>query len=171
MRLQADVFANYSTVAIGYMTLNRLDDAEEVYKQAEDRKVGDEALLVFRYELAFLKGDTTKMQQLVSAAMGKPGVEDLLLSNQADTEGWYGRLKNSRELAHRAMDSAEHNDAKESAANYQASAAVREVESGNRAQARSEANAALKLAPNRDVRANAAFAMARAGDTVREPRS
>ena len=26
-----------------------------------------------RYELAFLKGDTAQMAQLVSAAMGKPG--------------------------------------------------------------------------------------------------
>jgi predicted Zn-dependent protease len=106
------------------------------------------------------------MQQLVSAATGKPGAEDQLLSAQADTEGWYGKLKNSRELAHRAMDSAEHNDAKESAATYQSAAALREVETGNRAQARSEANAALKLAPNRDVRTTAAFAIARAGDTA-----
>jgi predicted Zn-dependent protease len=40
------------------------------------------------------------------------------------------------------------------------------VESGNREQARSEANAALKLAPNRDVRTVAALAFARAGDTA-----
>jgi eukaryotic-like serine/threonine-protein kinase len=40
------------------------------------------------------------------------------------------------------------------------------VESGNREQARAEANAALKLAPNRDVRAVAALALARAGDTA-----
>jgi predicted Zn-dependent protease len=64
------------------------------------------------------------------------------------------------------MDSAEHNDAKEAAAAYQAAAALREVESGNREQARAEANAAVKLAPNRDVRAMAALALARAGDTA-----
>jgi tetratricopeptide (TPR) repeat protein len=64
------------------------------------------------------------------------------------------------------MDSAQHNDAKETAAGYQAEAALREVESGNRGQARAEANAALKLAPNRDVRAMAALALARAGDTA-----
>ena len=93
------------------------------------------------------------MAQLASAAMGKPGAEDLLLAAQADTEGWYGKLKNARELTRRAMDSAEHNDAKESAASYQAAAALREVESGNREQARADANAALKLAPNHDVRA------------------
>ena len=106
------------------------------------------------------------MAQLVSAAMGKPGSEDLLLATQADTEGWYGKLKNAHELTGRAMDSAQHNDAKETAAAYQAAAALREVEAGNREQARAEANAALKLAPNRDVRAIAALALARAGDTA-----
>jgi tetratricopeptide (TPR) repeat protein len=106
------------------------------------------------------------MAQLASAAMGKPGAEDLLLAVQADTEGWYGKLKNAHELTEWAMDSAEHNDSKESAAAYQAAAALREVESGNWQQARAEANAAVKLAPNRDVRTMAALALARAGDTA-----
>jgi eukaryotic-like serine/threonine-protein kinase len=98
--------------------------------------------------------------------MGKPGAEDLLLAAQADTEGWYGKLKNAHELTGRAMYSAQHNDAKETAAAYQAAAALREVESGNSKQARADAVAALKLAPNRDVRAMAALALARAGDTA-----
>ena len=95
--------------------------------------------------------------------MGKPGAEDLLLAAQADTEAWYGKLKNARELTRRAMDSARHNDAKEAAAAYQAAAALREVEVGNREQALADAHAAMKLAPNRDVRAMAALALARAG--------
>jgi predicted Zn-dependent protease len=98
--------------------------------------------------------------------MGKPGSEDLLLAAQADTEGWYGNLKHAHELTGRAMDSAQHNDARETAAGYQAEAALREVESGYRQQARAEANAAVNLVPNRDVRAIAALALARAGDTA-----
>jgi predicted Zn-dependent protease len=65
------------------------------------------------------------------------------------------------------MDSAQHNNAEETAAGYQAEAALREVESGSREPARAEANAAVKLAPtNRDVRAIAALVLARAGDTA-----
>ena len=41
------------------------------------------------------------------------------------------------------------------------------MEAGNREQARAEANAAVKLEPNRDVRAIAALVLARAGDTAR----
>ena len=166
LRVEPNDANNYLNAAGSNVSLNRLDEAEEVFKQAEERRLESESLLQYRYQLAFLKGDTAKMTQLASAAMGKPGAEDLLLAAQADTEGWSGKLNNAHELTRRAMDSAQHNDAKESAASYQAAGALREVESGNREQALADANAALKLAPNRDVQAIAALALARAGDTA-----
>ena len=98
--------------------------------------------------------------------MGKPGQEDFILAAQADTEAWYGRLKDARELKRRAMDSALHNYGKEAAASYQAEGALLEGASGNLKLARADADAALKLAPNRDVREMAALAMAQAGDTA-----
>ena len=166
LRLEPSNVYNYVNLFFAYTALNRPDEAEAVYKQAEERKLENEGLLQCRYWLAFLKGDAAQMAQLVSAAMGKPGFEDPLLATQADTEGWYGKLKDAHELTGRAMDSAQHNDAKETAAGYQAAAALREAEAGNREQARAEAHAAVKLAPNRDVRAIAALALARAGDTA-----
>jgi tetratricopeptide (TPR) repeat protein len=166
LRVDPSNAGNYVNLGITYTVFNRLHEAEAVYKQAEERKLESELLLQSRYWLAFLKGDTAQMAQLVSDAMGKPGAEDLLLAAQADTEGWYGKLKNAHELTRRAMDSAQRNDAKEAAAAYQAAAALREVESGNREQARAETNAAVKLAPNRNVREMAALALARAGDTA-----
>jgi len=167
MHLDPNHAYNYANLSSDYTALNRLDEAEAVNKQAEERKLANEILLANRYGLAFLNGDAAQMAQSLSAAMGNPGTEDLLLASQADTEAWYGKLKNARELTRRAMDSAQHNDAKETAAAYQVAAALREVESGNREQARAEAKAAVKLAPNRDVRTMAALALARAGDTVR----
>ena len=95
--------------------------------------------------------------------MGKPAMENMLLAAQADTQAWYGRSNAAREMTRRATDSAQHNDAKERAAAYQAEAALREVEFGNREQARTDAEAAMKLAPNSDVRTMAALALARAG--------
>jgi DNA-binding winged helix-turn-helix (wHTH) protein/tetratricopeptide (TPR) repeat protein len=166
LRLEPNDVSNYVNLVITYMALNRLDEAEAVFKQAEKRKLENEQLLQCRYWLAFLKGDAAQMAQLVSSAMGKPGAEDLLVASQADKESWYGKLKYAHELTRGAMDSAEHNAAKESAALYQAAAALREVESGNREQTRAEANGALRLAPNHNVRAIAALALARAGDTA-----
>jgi pentatricopeptide repeat protein len=165
-RLDPNSVINYNNLVTAYTNLNRLDEAEAVYKQAEERKMQGEALLQNRYLLAFLKNDSSQMEQSLQAAMGKAGTEDFLLATQADTEAWHGKLRNAREFTLRAMDSAQRNDAKETAATYQVVAALREVESGNREQARSDANAALKLAQNRDVREMAALARARAGDTA-----
>src|SRR5262249_46061439 len=98
-------------------------------------------------------------------ATGRPGTEDLLLAVQADAEAFHGRLKSATDLTGQAMRSAEHNDARETAAFYQAAAALRDVESGRRELARTEANDAIKLAANRDVQAMSGLALARAGDT------
>jgi tetratricopeptide (TPR) repeat protein len=166
MRLDSSHVNRYANLGIDYVGLNRLDEAEAVYKQAEDRRLESEELLAARYQLAFLKGDTTQMARLVSDAFGKPGTEDPLLAVRADTEAWQGKLKSAREMTPRAIDSAQHNDAKETAATYQTTAGLREVESGNRDQALADARAALKLAPNRDVRSIAALVLARAGDTA-----
>ena len=149
VRLEPSSADNYQV--LGRQTassLNRLDEAEAVFKQAEERKLENESLLALRYQLAFLTGDAAQMAKLASAAMGKPGAEDRMLDAQANTEAWYGRLKSARELTRRATDSAQHNDAKEAAAAYLALGALREVESGNREQARADADAAVKLAPN-----------------------
>ena len=166
LRLEPNDEVNYVSLGNEYTVLNRLEDAEAVYKQAEEHKIEHEYLLLNRYQLAFLKGNSPQMAQVVSAGMGKPDAEAYLLAAQADTEGWYGKLKNARELTLRAMDSSQHNDANERAAAYQVLAALREVESGYRERARTEANAALKLAPNRDVQTIAALTLARAGDTA-----
>jgi tetratricopeptide (TPR) repeat protein len=166
LRLEPNCGPNYFNLGGAYTAFYRLDEAEAVLKQAEEGKLCVECVLIMSYGLAFLKGDAAQMAHLVSAAMGKPGAEDVLLADQADTEAWHGKLKNAHELTGRAMDSAQHNDAKETAAAYQVEAALREVEAGNREQASAEAKAALKLAPNRDVRAIAALALARAGDTA-----
>src|SRR5208282_5515656 len=165
LRLAPSNGNNYINLGETYMDLNRLDEAEAVFKQAEERKIENEALPFWRYYGAFLKGDTAQMAQQVAVAMEKPSTEDLLLYAQADTEGWYGKLKNARELTGRALDSAQHNDANQRAALYLVVAALREVKSGNREQARAEANAAL--ASNRDVKPMAALALASAGDTAR----
>ncbi len=124
MRLEPNDEVTYLNLGSDYAALNQLDEAEAVYKEAEQRKLEGENLLSARYSLAFLKDDKSQMAQLAAAAIGKPGTEDLLLASQADTAAWYGKMRNSRELTRRAMESAQHNDAKEAAASYQVSAAL-----------------------------------------------
>ena len=166
LRLEPSMAVNYTQLGRAYKALNRLGEAEAVYKQMQERKLEHEGQFRTSYWLAFLKGDAAQMARTVSAAAGKPGAEEPLLAIQADAEGWHGKLKNAHELTGRAVDSALHHNAKEAAAAYQAEAALREVESGYREQARAEAEAAAKLASDRDVWVIAALALARAGDTA-----
>ncbi len=167
VRLAPNYGNAYQNLAAGYINLNRLDEAEAVYRQVEERKLlSAEGLLQDHYLLAFLEGDTAQMAQLAASAMGKPGTEDLLLATEADTEAWHGKLKKARALTNQARDSAKRNDAQETAANYLAAAALREVEAGNGEQARVDAHAALKLGPGYNVQKFTALALARAGDTA-----
>src|SRR5258708_28150071 len=97
LRLEPNDATSYINVGSSYTGLNRLDEAEAVYKNAEERKLESEALLQYRYHLAFLKDDATNMSQLASAAMPKPGTEDLEFAAQADTEGWHGTLQHAHQ--------------------------------------------------------------------------
>jgi tetratricopeptide (TPR) repeat protein len=164
MRLDPNYATAYYNLGVDYTFLNRLEEAEAVFKQAKERDLESEAMPRARYLLAFVKADSAGMAQATSSAMGKPGKEDMMLSAQAETEAWYGRLQHARQLKRRAMDSALRNGEKESAALALAEGALFEAASGNLKLARADANEALKLAPNRDVRFMAAQATVWAGD-------
>jgi serine/threonine protein kinase/Tfp pilus assembly protein PilF len=167
LHLEPNVVVAFANLAYDYECLDRLDQAQAVMKQAEERKVESALLLGIHYLLAFLQNDSSEMARVLSAAEGKPGIEDLLLSTAADTEAWHGRLARARELTRQAAESAGRNNAKEAAANYLAAAGLREAEAGNREQARANANTALKLAADRNIAAMAALGLARAGDTAK----
>jgi eukaryotic-like serine/threonine-protein kinase len=167
IRLEPNHGLNYYSLGVACTFLNRLDEAESVFKRAEERNLESDAMPRARYLLAFLQGDSARMAQAASSAMGKPGKEDLIFAAQADTEAWYGRLKDARELKRQATDSALRNNDKEAAALIEAYGALLEEAAGNLKLARADASAALKLAPNRNVRELAALAIAQSGDTAR----
>lgn len=166
LRLDPNSGINYLNVGNAYLNLDRLAEAETVYRQSEEHKLESEALLASRYQIAFLKNNVAAMQDFAAAAMGKPGAEDLLLAMQSDTEAWNGRFSAARQLTQQAMEVAERNQAKESAAAYQMQSALREAEFGNAQKALADAGSALKLATNRDIQSVAAVVMARACDTA-----
>ncbi len=165
--LEPDDVLCYTNLAAEYLALNRLDEAKKVLDQSLARKLDDPSLRANIYSLLFLQGDTAGVEKQMNWAMGKPGVEDQFFSNQGDTEAYFGRLNKARELSRRAVESARHNDAKETAALWQSNAALREAEFGNAAAARQQADAALALASSRDIETLSALAYARSGDASR----
>jgi eukaryotic-like serine/threonine-protein kinase len=166
LRIDPNVVVAYANLAADYLALNRPDEAKKVLLQAQERRLDGDYLHQELYYQAFLGGDTAEMQKQVSWASGKPGAEDLLLSFQSDTEAYYGRLKSSRIFSRRAIGSAVRADSKETAAMWQADAALREAEFGNAVDARQDIAEALSLSPGRDVKLFAALVYARIGDSA-----
>jgi serine/threonine protein kinase/tetratricopeptide (TPR) repeat protein len=167
LRLAPDNVIIYGNLGLTYLYLNRLDEAKATFEQAFAHKLDGGGLRGNIYSLAFLLGDAAQMEQQLTWVAGKPGDEDPLLSMQSDTEAYYGRLSKARDFSDRAVDSAVRSDSKETAALWQANAALREAELGNAPLAKQGVTAALALSLGRDVKVLAAVTLARTGDTLR----
>ena len=149
------------------MYLNRLEDARATIQEAWAKKLDTPYMHSFAYVLALFGGDRAAMEQQAAWMMGKPGIEDSLMSWQADIAAYSGLQEKSRELSRRAIASAQNAGEKETAAAYQANSSLREALFGNIAQARQQAAAALDLSTGRDVQFEAALVLAMVGDESR----
>jgi eukaryotic-like serine/threonine-protein kinase len=166
LRLAPGSGNNYENLAFGYFALDRLEDARATIEEAWAKKLDTPNLHFVMYWLAYFKNDLAGMAQQVVWATGKPGVEDLMFSFEADVAAYSGQSGKAREFSRRAVLSAQHAEQKETAAGYEASAALRESLNGNPTEARQRAAAALKLSTGRDVQFQSAFALAVIGDAA-----
>ncbi len=163
LRLDASRATTYSNLATDLMAQNRFDEADAVLAEADRRKFQTDSLLQVKYWRAFLRGDNAEMQQLLLNAADVPGAQSLLLTEQANTEAYYGHFERAGEIARVAAEQMEHDGFGESAADCLAVAAVREAEVGS-AGARDFITRAGKLARGRDVLALTALVAARLGE-------
>jgi DNA-binding winged helix-turn-helix (wHTH) protein len=168
LRLAPAIGIGYGGLVMSYLALNRLAEARATAEEAQAKNLDSPFLRDDLYELSFLQNDGAGMAQQLAWATGKPGSEDLLLALEADTAAYSGRLGKARDLSRRAVASAERAEEKETAALYEADAALREALFGNAAEARERAGAALALSTGRDVEYGAALALAFGGDAARE---
>jgi serine/threonine protein kinase/tetratricopeptide (TPR) repeat protein len=146
---------------------NQLDVAQHAYDQARARNLDSPYLREYRYNLAFLQGDEAVMREQLQWAAGKPRTEDVMFAQQADTEAYYGRIRQSREYSQRAVHSAKSAGAMESAALWTLRHALVEAELESSAVARRQAQEGLALNHGRDARINAALVLARTGDVAK----
>ncbi|MGA7293355.1 MAG: serine/threonine-protein kinase [Terriglobales bacterium] len=163
-RLQPGSGLRYANLVQNYLHMGRLQEARSVAEEAQAKKLDSPYLCFYLYQLAFLQSDSAGRAQQVAWAAGKPGVEDILLSAEADAASYSGRLGKAREFSRQAVLSAERAGKKETAAGYEADAALREALFGNAAEAKRRAVAALALLTDRDVKFGAGLALALAGD-------
>jgi len=158
---------NYSNLVSSFVSLNRFEEARATAEEAQAKKLDSANLYAALYSLAFLRNDRAAMTREAAWAAGKPGVEDAALAAEADTAAYGGELRKSREFSRQAVSSAIHADEKETAADYEAQAALREALFGNSAAAQERASSALQLSDGRDVQFLAALALAVSGDANR----
>ena len=167
LRLEPENGVSYFILASEYLAINRMDNAKDALDRAIAKNLDGEYVRLGLYRLAFLRDDPKRMEQELDWGKDKPGDEDMLLSTQADTEAYHGKLQRARDFARQAVHSALHAGSKESAALWEVNGALRDAEFGSPADARRGAEAALALAPGADVKRFAALALARVGDEGR----
>src|SRR4029077_11378633 len=105
----------YSNLVDAYSSVNRLDEARATAQEAQAHNLDNPQIHVSLYRIDFLQHDAAGMEREAAGLMGKPGFEDGMLDNEADTAAYGGQFVKARELTRRASDSAQRADEKETA--------------------------------------------------------
>ncbi len=166
LRLDPDSTINVFNAVTATISLNRFDQATHILDSARKRGLDGPGIHQSAYSLAFLRGDRAEMEREVAWAAEKGDTQYVVFSEHSDSEAYYGRLQEARELSRRAVESATRSENKEAAALCEIAAALRELEIGNLSLAKQGVGIALALMPSKDVKLLAALGQARSGDTA-----
>jgi tetratricopeptide (TPR) repeat protein len=105
--LQPESGLRYANLAQANLHLGRLEEARSVAAEAQAKNLDSPYLRLYLYQVAFLQNDRAGMAQQVAWAVGKPAVEDVLLSAEADTASYFGQLGKARIFSRQAIVSAQ----------------------------------------------------------------
>lgn len=156
----------YITGATALQFMDRLDEADTMFRQALERKLEFPDMLVQRYDLAFVRGEKTKMDEILAQSQGKPGAEDWVLDRAAVARAFAGRLKDARDLSQRAATAAQRTGQTERSALYTAGIGVYSALFG--ISSRAGRQEVLSLSKARDAVYGAGLATALAGQSPQE---
>jgi serine/threonine protein kinase/tetratricopeptide (TPR) repeat protein len=170
LKLNPESGSSYTDLVDGYLNVNRLDEARVTAHEAQVKNLDTPDNHSLLYVIDFLQHDAAGMEREAAELMGKPGFEDAMLDTESDTAAYAGQFSKARELTRRASETAQRADEKETAAGYEAEAAVREALVGNMSLAKQQAQAALALSTGRDAESRSAIALGLAGDAAQVTR-
>jgi serine/threonine protein kinase/tetratricopeptide (TPR) repeat protein len=168
-RLRPESGAGPQQMLAAYIALDRTDEAKAVYEQTIANFPDLDFLHEERYQIAFLQGDESAMQQQIEWAKGQRAALQTLWA-QVNTALYHGQLEEARRLAGAVEQRAIAADIKDQATLMRAEMGVHEAEFGNADAARFQAAQALHEGAARDHMTAAALALARAGDVVEAQR-
>lgn len=162
-----DFLISYAILSATYEAMGQFDDAENTFHEAETRKIDIPELVLSRYDLAFLRGDQKKMDQLAAAAHGNQPADEWITQHSSSAFAYQGQVKRARVAAQNAELLAKQAGHPESVALYKAGEAIWEALLGDTREASNQAEAALKLSNDRGVEFGAGFALALSEQTTR----
>jgi len=165
VELDPDFAIAYFNVAVNYVYLDRLEEAENALRRASGRGLEIDEFIGLGYDIAFLKGDQAGMERQAARARGRSGGDTWISNKESFALAYVGQLQQARSMSRRAVEQAQQSAQRERASLWEAGAAVREALFGNASQARERSMAALELSKDREVEYGAAFALALSGDS------
>jgi eukaryotic-like serine/threonine-protein kinase len=157
----------YGNLAVSLMALGKIDEAGAVLSEAARRKLQSDYLLQVNYWTAFLRGDSDEMKRILLRSLDVPGAQSLLLSEQANTEAYFGHFEKARQLSNTAAKLMQNDGQKEAAGLCLAQAAVREAEIGDYPRARDLISRAQHLTRDQNVLTLTALVMVQIGDSAK----
>ncbi len=156
----------YLHAAIGYLALNRLEEARSVLQRAIDEKADNLFVHQLLYDLAFMNGDADGMQREMKWSEGKPS-EYLLLNEATGAAASHGQMQKAGELMQRAVQVSDRLGFRGTTAQTQAGWAVILAEVGNASKAKESAASGSASVHGRLNMGAAAVALAMTGDVGR----
>lgn len=167
LRLEPGSAVNYANLVAAYTHLDRFGQAHATAAEALKKNLDSPDLEFGLYLLALLENDTVAMGQHAQSQLGRPGIEDMMLAVQADSAAYFGEYTKAGQFTNHAVISAQQAGERETAAGYEADAALRAALVGNRIESRRLAQATLSLSVGKDAQAAAALAFALSGEDHR----
>ena len=163
IQLGPDRISAYVNAMVAYKDLERYDEAKAIFDAARARNLDNDILRINRYVIAFLEADKASLEEQLRWAHTKPGSEDRLLEDWADTQAYYGLYAESRKFGNKAIAAAMRDRVNERSLEHQAHQALREAEVGNRVLVRQLATPTLMSSDGVYVRVLTALALAKVG--------
>jgi len=165
IELEPFFWVGYYSLGVLNTYLGRLEEGEAALQAAAAHGLDADEFIMLAYDIAFLKSDRAGMQREAIRARARPGGENWMSARDAFVAGYSGRLREARDISHRAVFQAQQAGQPERASLWAAGAGVREALFGNKEAAAEWAASALQLSHTREVAYGAALTFAMSGDS------
>ncbi|HZI87787.1 MAG TPA: tetratricopeptide repeat protein, partial [Pyrinomonadaceae bacterium] len=153
----------YVNLGQAFIGLGRFGEAKEVFGQALQQNLDSSLFHSLLYQIAFVGGDTTAMQQQLDWSRGKPD-EYVARNSQTETAAFLAQWRRAQDFSRSAVEMATRSDAKEVAARYVVEAALRDAVFGQCSETKAATSQAAGLARTNFVLTRGALALALCGD-------